>query len=70
MSILIRGGRVVTAADDYVADIYVEGERVALIGESLDVTADRVVDASDKYVLPGLVDPHSHMETPDRKSVV
>ena len=33
MSVLIKGGRVVTAADDYLADVYVEGERIALIGE-------------------------------------
>ena len=36
MSVLIKGGRVVTASDDYVADVFVEGERVTLIGESLD----------------------------------
>ncbi len=36
MSVLIKGGRIVTAADDYVADIYVEDETVTLIGESLD----------------------------------
>ena len=45
MSVLIRGGRIVTAADDYVGDIYVEGERISLIGESLDVQADKVIDA-------------------------
>src|SRR5437870_11267560 len=64
MSILIKGGRVVTAADDYVADIYVEGERISLIGESLDVAADRVIDATGKYVLPGCVDPHTHLDMP------
>src|ERR687883_1173980 len=64
MSILIKGGRVVTAADDYVADVYVEGERVSLIGESLDVEADRTIDASGKYVLPGCVDPHTHLDMP------
>ncbi len=37
MSVLIKGGRVITAADDYVADIFVEDERISLIGESLDV---------------------------------
>jgi dihydropyrimidinase len=66
MSVLIKGGRVVTAADDYVADIYVEGERISLIGESLDVSADKVIDASGKYVLPGAVDPHTHLEMPWR----
>src|ERR671939_1928485 len=64
MSILIKGGRVVTAADDYVADVYVEGERVSLIGESLYVEADRTIDASGKYVLPGCVDPHTHLDMP------
>jgi dihydropyrimidinase len=66
MSVLIRGGRVITAADDYVADIYVEGERISLIGESLDVAADKVVNAAGKYVLPGAVDPHTHLEMPWR----
>src|ERR687885_449212 len=64
MSILIKGGRVVTAADDYVADVYVDGERVSLIGESLDVQAERTIDASGKYVLPGCVDPHTHLDMP------
>jgi dihydropyrimidinase len=64
MSVLIKGGRVVTAADDYVADVLVDGERVTLIGESLDVEADRTIDAAGKYVLPGCVDPHTHLDMP------
>ena len=64
MSVLIKGGRVVTAADDYVGDVYVEGERISLIGESLDVQADKVIDATGKYVLPGAVDPHTHLDMP------
>ncbi len=64
MSVLIKGGRIVTAADDYVADLLVEGERIALIGESIDVEADRVIDAAGKYVLPGCVDPHTHLDMP------
>src|SRR5213596_1807070 len=66
MSILIKGGRVITAADDYVADVYIEDERISLIGESVDLPADKVIDASGKYVLPGLVDPHTHLEMPWR----
>src|SRR5438552_13368170 len=64
MSVLIRGGRIVTAADDYVADLYVEDETITLIGESLDVPADKVIDAGGKYVLPGCVDPHTHLDMP------
>src|SRR5499426_643013 len=64
MSTLIKGGRIVTAADDYVGDVYVEDERISLIGESLDQPAERVIDASGKYVLPGGVDPHTHLDMP------
>jgi dihydropyrimidinase len=66
VSVLIRGGRVITAADDYVGDIYVDDETVTLIGDSLDVQADKVIDAAGKYVLPGCVDPHTHLEMPWR----
>src|SRR5207253_4174235 len=44
--------------------IYIEGERISLIGESLDVPADRVIDAAGKYVLPGCIDPHTHLDMP------
>jgi dihydropyrimidinase len=64
VSVLIKGGRVVTASDDYVADVFVDGERVSLIGESLELEADRVIDARGKYVLPGCVDPHTHLDMP------
>jgi dihydropyrimidinase len=64
MSILIEGGRIVTGSDDYVADVYIEDEKIALIGESLDVEADRVIDAAGRYVLPGCIDPHTHLEMP------
>ncbi len=64
MSVLIKGGRIVTASDDYVADVFIDGERVTLIGESLDHDADRVIDARGKLVLPGCVDPHTHLDMP------
>src|SRR5881227_3634921 len=64
MSLLIKGGRVVTAADDYVADVFVDDERISLIGLDLDLAADRVIDATGKYVLPGCVDPHTHLDMP------
>ena len=64
MSLLIKGGRIVTAADDYVADVFVDDERISLIGEDLDVAADRVIDAAGKYVLPGGIDVHTHLDMP------
>jgi dihydropyrimidinase len=64
MSVLIRNGRVVTAADSTIADVYIEGERVSMIGTSLDVDADVVLDATDKLVLPGSIDPHTHLDMP------
>jgi dihydropyrimidinase len=64
VSVLIKGGRIITAADDYVGDVYVEDERITLVGESLDIEADRVIDADGKYVLPGCVDPHTHLDMP------
>jgi dihydropyrimidinase len=64
MTVLIKGGRVVTAADDYLADVFIDGERITQIGESLNIPADKVIDARGKYVLPGCVDPHTHLEMP------
>ena len=62
MSVLIKGGRIVTAADDYVGDIYIEDGRVALLGASLDVSAEKTIDATGKIVMPGAIDPHTHIE--------
>jgi dihydropyrimidinase len=66
MSVLIKGGRVITAADDYVADVFIDGEHISLIGRDLDVQAGKTIDARGKYVLPGAVDPHTHLEMPWR----
>jgi len=60
---LIKGGRIITAVDDYVADILVEGERIVSIGLHLDAGPDtRVIDAAGLLVFPGGVDCHTHME--------
>jgi len=62
MSVLIKGGRIITAADDYVGDVYIEDGRISLLGASLDVSAEKTIDASGKYVIPGAIDPHTHLE--------
>ena len=61
---LIKGGRIVTAVDDYVGDILLEGGRIEAIGRSLEVADVEVHDASGHLVIPGGVDVHVHMETP------
>ncbi|HJQ24695.1 MAG TPA: dihydropyrimidinase [Blastocatellia bacterium] len=67
MKTLIKNGRIVTAVDDYVADVLVEGETVAVIGKDLAGIVgevDKTIDATDKLVIPGGIDPHTHMELP------
>jgi dihydropyrimidinase len=64
MKTLIKNGRVVTAVDDYKADILIEDETVSVIGKTLDMEADKVIDAAGKLVIPGGIDPHTHMELP------
>ena len=64
MSILIKNGRVITAVDDYMGDVFIENETVSLIGKSLEMEADEVIDASGKYLFPGGLDPHTHLDMP------
>jgi len=64
VSVLIKNGRVVTAVDDYKADIFVNGATVTLIGKDLVIDADKIIDAAGKLVIPGGVDPHTHLEMP------
>ena len=64
MKTLIRNGRVVTAVDDYNADILIEDGKISMIGRTIEVEADRVIDANDRLVIPGGIDPHTHMDLP------
>ncbi|NOY60484.1 MAG: dihydropyrimidinase [Calditrichaeota bacterium] len=64
MSVLIKNGNVVTAADNYVADVFIEGETVSAIGKDLNVEADETIDATGKLVFPGGIDPHVHLDLP------
>jgi dihydropyrimidinase len=60
---LIRGGTVVTASHSSVSDVLVDGEEIAAVGSVGDVDAE-VIDATGCYVLPGLIDNHTHMAMP------
>ncbi|MFC2084993.1 dihydropyrimidinase [Bacteroidota bacterium] len=64
MSIIIKNGRIITAEQNYVADIFINKETVTLIGKNLDVKADKVIDAKNKYVIPGGIDVHTHLDMP------
>src|SRR6187401_766806 len=67
MRTLITNGNIVTAVDSYIADVLIEGETIALIGRNLASivgSVDRTIDASGKLVIPGGIDPHTHMDLP------
>ncbi len=64
MSILIKNGNIITATDNYVADIFIEGETIKAIGENLNITANETIDASGMLVMPGGIDPHVHLDMP------
>src|SRR5438046_3279864 len=67
MKTLIRNGHIVTAVDSYVADLLIDGSTIAMIGKDLASvvgTVDRTIDASGKLVIPGGIDPHTHMDLP------
>jgi len=62
MSTVIKGGTVVTADMTFPADVLIEGEKIAAIGR--DLKGDKVIDATGCYVMPGGIDPHTHLEMP------
>jgi dihydropyrimidinase len=64
MQTLIKNGNIITAVDNYFGDVLVEDDTISLIGKRLDMSVDRVIDATGKLVMPGGVDPHTHMEFP------
>ncbi len=64
MSILIKNGHVVNAAEDFIADIYIEDEKIVTIGKNLNMDAKRFIDATGKLVFPGGIDPHVHLDMP------
>lgn len=59
-TLLVKNGTVVTASDEFVADIYAENGKIVEIGKNLTIQADTEVDATGKYVMPGGVDQHTH----------
>jgi len=64
MSVLFKGGTIVNATGRYVADVFADGDKIKTIGTGLDNPADEVVDAKGCYILPGAIDPHTHLCMP------
>ncbi|MEE9472948.1 MAG: amidohydrolase family protein, partial [Acidimicrobiia bacterium] len=68
MTTVIEGGQVVSATDTIEADVLIDGEKVAGIAphgeQAWSESADKVIDATGKYVIPGAVDVHTHFELP------
>ena len=62
MSLVIEGGTIVAADRTYKADVLIEGETIKAIGEGL--KGDSTLDAKDCFVLPGGIDPHTHLDMP------
>src|SRR5947207_263247 len=65
MSLLIKGGEIVTGDEHFIGDIYCEHERITHIDRNIDAPAGaEVINASGKYVFPGFIDPHVHIYLP------
>jgi dihydropyrimidinase len=64
MDLLIKNGTVITASDIYLADLAIRGGKIVMIGQGLEFDGVETVDALGKYVLPGAIDAHVHLQTP------
>ena len=62
MTMVIKGGTIVAADRSYKADVLIEGEKISAIGNNL--KGDKTVDAEGAYIMPGGIDPHTHLEMP------
>lgn len=64
MGIILQGGTIVTAADTYQADVRLEGEQIAAIGQQIKQSYDEVISVAGCYIFPGGIDPHTHFDLP------
>lgn len=64
MKTLIKNGTVVTAGDTFKADVLIEGEKIALIGNDLSAEGAEIIDAAGLFLLPGGIDGHTHLDMP------
>ncbi len=64
MSVLFKNGVIISASGRYTGDVYVDGDKIKTIGTDLEYPADEIIDAKGKYILPGAIDPHTHISMP------
>ncbi|MCJ7661692.1 MAG: dihydropyrimidinase [Anaerolineales bacterium] len=64
MSIIIKSGTLITAAETFTADIHIEDEKIVAIGNNLNIPDAQVIDALGKLVMPGGIDAHTHFDLP------
>src|SRR5438045_8235240 len=64
MTLLLKNGTIVTATDQYKGDVFVDAEKISAIGTALPMPAARVIDATGKYLFPGGIDVHTHLDMP------
>lgn len=64
MDLIIKNGTIVTASESFVGDIAIKDGKIACIGTKLSMDADKIIDATGKYVLPGAIDAHTHLAMP------
>ena len=64
MTLLIKNGRLITDKDDFIADIFIEKEKISTIFEKINHDADSIIDAKGKLIIPGGIDVHTHLDMP------
>lgn len=64
MNILIKKGLIISPPDEFIGDLYISNGRIELIGEQINKSADKIIDATNKYIIPGGIDVHTHLDMP------
>ena len=61
MSTLIKNGNIITSSDNFIGDIFIEGETISVIGKNFNFEANEIIDATGQMIFPGGLDPHVHL---------
>ena len=64
MPIIIKSGTLITASETFEADILIDGEKIVSVGKNIDISSAQLIDAAGKLVMPGGIDPHTHLDLP------